>query len=182
MKKFAIHSILAVAIAVSAPSVFAAVEFSVADGDGSCPSGTKMATKEIASNFHNLACRAIGTNTGARLADQFAMNRVPDDQVAKNRNSDGCRIAHTDGTTPLPVTLCYKFPVTASKTDKRCPSGSRLVTVKEAAILNTQACAALGKQGMGRLANGGSISGSGGNCAVTASQSASLHGSLCTPN
>jgi hypothetical protein len=172
MKKLVIRSILAAAIAVSAPSVFAAVVFSVADGDGSCPSGTKIATKEIASNFHDLACRAIGTNTGARLADQFAMNHI----------TDACRVAHTVVTTPLPVTLCYKFPVTASKTDKRCPTGSRLVTVKEAAILNTQACAALGKQGIDRLANGGSISGSGLNCAVTASKSASLRGSLCTPN
>lgn len=148
-----------------------AVDFQAIEGETTCPSGFAQVTNEIALNYRDPACRAIGSFPGARLAGKYAMSGA----------SGGCNVSRGPIEMKLPATLCYRVEFQVSNADNSCPDGTRLATVKEAAILNTQACDALKNNQwyIARLANQGAIGGSGYSCGVNASESKSLGNSLC---
>lgn len=163
---------LAVGIFLSSVALTAAaVDFQTVEGETSCPSGFAQVTNEIALNYRDPACRAIGSYPGARLTGKNAMSG----------SSGGCNVSRGPVTTKLPVTLCYRVDFQVSNAENSCPDGTRLATVKEAAILNAQACDALKNNQwyIARLANQGSIGGSGYSCGVNAIEPKPLGNSLC---
>lgn len=171
MKKNLLSILLAGSLGLAAQTAFA-VNFQVANGDGTCPSGTVLVTPDVARTYKAQACQAIGSNVSARIGDSGAMSGA----------ASGCSVK-----VPFPtaqtVTLCDSISFQVASGDGTCPSGTRLATVQEAALFNSQACGALsGNQWyIARLAGGGSIGGSGYNCAVNASEPKALGNSLCTP-
>lgn len=170
MKKFLLPALIAGALALAAQNALA-VDFQVANGDGTCPSGTVMVTPDVAYTYKSQVCPAIGNNASARIAGGGAMSSA----------SGGCTVRLKDATAQ-PVTLCDKIVFQVANGDNTCPAGTRLATVQEAALFNSQACGALsGNQWyIARLAGGGAIGGSGYNCAVNPSESKALGNSLCT--
>jgi hypothetical protein len=155
----------------SSAVIAAAVEFQAVEGETNCPSGFAQVTSEIALNYRDPACRAIGSYPGARLTGKNAMSG----------SSGGCNISRGPVTMKLPATLCYRVDFQVSNIDNSCPDGTRLATVKEAAILNAQACDALKNNQwyIARLANQGSIGGSAYSCGVNAIELKPLGNSLC---
>jgi len=148
-----------------------ALDFQAIEGEATCPSGFAQVTNEIALNYRDPACRAIGSYPGARLAGRYAMSGA----------SGGCNVSRGPIEMKLPATLCYRVEFQVSNADNSCPDGTRLATVKEAAIFNSQACEALKNNQwyIARLANQGAIRGSGYSCGVNASESKPLGNSLC---
>lgn len=149
---------------------YAQVTFSTTAGDGSCTSGTIVVTSDVAYSYKSEACKAIGSVASARIASGGSMSNA----------ASGCKVTLKDSATQ-PVTLCEKVAFTLATGDNYCPAGMRLATIQEAALFNTEACAALsGNQWyIARLANKGSIGGKGYNCAVHADDSNTLGNSLC---
>lgn len=170
MQKRSIRAFIASALALAAQGAFA-VDFQAVGGDGVCPSGLTMVTPDVAYTYKSEACKAIGNNASARIANGDSMSNY----------TSGCKVKHKDAA-PQPATLCDRMPFQVVNGDNTCPAGSRLATVQEAALFNSQACAALkGNQWyIARLADGGAIKGPGYSCAVTADESKPLGNSLCT--
>lgn len=156
---------------VSTTLVANAIDFQAVDGETACPNGYAQVSNEIAINYRDPACRAIANYPGARLTNKNAMSG----------SSGGCNVSRGAIDMKMPATLCYRAEFQVSNADNSCPDGTRLATVKEAAILNAQACDALkdNKWYIARLANQGAIGGSGYGCAVNASESKPLGNSLC---
>lgn len=156
---------------VSTALVANAIDFQTVEGEAVCPNGYAQVSNEIAINYRDPTCRAIGNYPGARLTNKNAMSGA----------SGGCNVSRGPIDMKLPATLCYRVDFQVSNADNSCPNGTRLATAKEAAILNTQACDALksNKWYIARLANQGAIGGSGYDCAVNASESKPLGNSLC---
>lgn len=148
----------------------AQVAFSTTTGDGSCSSGTTMVTSDVAYSYKPEACKAIGSAASARIAGGGSMSNA----------TSGCKVTLKDSAVQ-PVTLCEKIIFKLVTGDNYCSAGMRLATIQEAAVFNTEACAALsGNQWyIARLADKGSIGGKGYNCAVHADDSNTLGNSLC---
>lgn len=171
MQKRSMRVLIAGALALAVQGAFA-VDFKAVSGDGTCPSGTTMVTPDVAFNYQSLACAAIGSNASARIAGGGSMSNAAGGCKVKLKNAD-----------PQPVTLCDSISFQVVNGDNTCPAGTRLATVAEAALFNSQACAALGSDQwyIARLAGGGSIGGSGYNCAISGDNPKPLGHSLCTP-
>ncbi len=156
------------------------VDFRVIEGDNAqCPAGYDQATAIAAINFKDFACRAIGNFGGARLTEKAVMSGY----------SGGCNTYSFPVNKPVPSTLCYqvKFKQIEGEVDPegkiKCPQGMRLATVFEAVVFNKQACAALSNEyNITRLANQGSLSGSGYACAVKGVDKLGKGHSLCLPD
>lgn len=170
MKKNLIPVLIAGTLAFAGESALA-VDFQAANGDGTCPSGTVMVTPDVAYTYKSQVCPVIGNNASARIAGGGAMSGA----------SGGCTVRLKDAMAQA-VTLCDKIAFQVANGDNTCPTGTRLATVQEAALFNSQACSALGGNQwyIARLAGGGSIGGSGYNCAVNGSEPKALGNSLCT--
>lgn len=148
------------------------VTFEAVKGDNvnACPSGSSVVSPNVGYNYKSEVCRAMGDNASARLADGASMSNA----------AGGCRVTLKDSNAQ-PVTLCETISFKVNSGDGTCPSGMRLATVKEAALFNAEACKALGSNQwyIARLANGGSIGGSGYSCGVTMENPNKVGDSLC---
>lgn len=172
---------LGILMALSSSLVMAGdvVDFKVVQGDDApCPAGYAPVPALAAMSYKDFACRAIGSNDGARLTEHAAMSGA----------SGGCNVYGFAVNKTVPTTLCYqvKFQQIAGEVvaggSVQCPTGTRLATVAEAAIFNKQACAALSSQyNVARIADGGSVAGAAYGCVVKGVDAQGKGHSLCVP-
>lgn len=159
-------------VAAGAYAQVTPVTFEAIKGDNAdaCPTGSAVVSANVGFNYKAEVCRAIGDNPSTRLGDGASMSNA----------AAGCRVSLKDSK-PQPVTICETISFKVNSGDGTCPSGMRLATVKEAALFNVEACKALASNQwyIARLANGGSIGGSGYSCGVTMENPDKLGDSLC---
>lgn len=150
-----------------------AADFRLASGDGeqACPAGSYALSIGAAMTYEEQACKALGSTSSARLAGGGVISTA----------GGWCHVKHKDSSKQS-ATLCYSQPLQLHNKDNSCPAGSRLLTVPEAALFNAAACKALeGNQWyVARLADGGSMGGSGYSCGIKDKEPNALGHSLCT--
>jgi hypothetical protein len=143
-------------------------QFTVATGDGFCPSSYTVASPLVARANPSASCNQLGTWYIARLAGGGSMEGP----------GYGCTIREAD-TRGIGHTLCAQYTFIRVNGDSPCGPGKTLLTPQEARARTSEVCSKLASWDIARLEGGGSIEGPGYGCTIRDSDTRGLGHAVC---